>query len=317
MSYSSHLSQLVNSLSEEARAGLAHNIPGSNASTEWILENMAAPTTTLTTAEVGNLLGVSQDPRTGIYSPDWRKVRSTITQYRALEDDASPADVLVFQQLVHRFDDGRGRNLLHLASGYEPPPPTNYEDSFGFASLFSSSSRNPSQSSMLRMAMMGMQPRQQVSPVSKEFLVDITRALLRAWPEAAQEKDQEVNYILEFFMHMHILKHFADKLINSLLSLLHKFHATGYATSSPRCERRTSDSNNFGGAPSISRCRDVRRAPELSSSSSCPVQSLNVGQESNNGDHSGTFVCLSRGRRNKGHGNQLSLALRCQVRARR
>ena len=191
MSYSSHLLQLVNSLSKEARAGLAHNIPGSNASTEWILENMAAPTTTLTTAEVGNLLGVSQDPRTGSYAPDWRKVRSTITQYRALEDDASPADVLVFQQLVHRFDNGRGRNLLHLASGYEPPPPTNYKD-FGnpFASLFSSS-RKPSQSSMLRMAVMGMQPRQQVSPVSKEFLVDITRALLRAWPEAAEEKDQE------------------------------------------------------------------------------------------------------------------------------
>ena len=246
MSYSSHLSQLVNSLSEEARAGLAHNIPGSNASTEWILENMAAPTTTLTTAEVGNLLGVSQDPRTGIYSPDWRKVRSTITQYRALEDDASPADVLVFQQLVHRFDDGRGRNLLHLASGYEPPPPTNYErPSFGnsFASLFSSSSsRNPSQSSMLRMAMMGMQPRQQVSPVSKEFLVDITRALLRAWPEAAQEKDED-----------------------------------GLLTSPPRSVLRVffylhrANSNNSGGTPSFSRSRDVSRAPALSSSSSCLV----------------------------------------------
>ena len=185
-SYSAQLSQLMTSLSEEARAGLAQHVPGSNASTEWLIENMESKTTTLTTAEVGSLLGVRLDSRTGIYAPDWRKVRSTITQYRALEDGASQADVLVFQQLVHRFDDGRGRNLLHLASGYEPPPPTNYEDSFGFASLFSSSSRNPSQSSMLRMAMMGMQPRQQVSPVSKEFLVDITRALLRAWPEAAQ-----------------------------------------------------------------------------------------------------------------------------------
>ena len=194
-SYSAQLSQLMTSLSEEARAGLAQHVPGSNASTEWLIENMESKTTTLTTAEVGSLLGVRLDSRTGIYAPDWRKVRSTITQYRALEDGASQADVLVFQQLAHRFDDGRGRNLLHLASGYEPPPPTNYErPSFGnsFASLFSSSSsRNPSQSSMLRMAMMGMQPRQQVSPVSKEFLVDITRALLRAWPEAAQEKDED------------------------------------------------------------------------------------------------------------------------------
>jgi ankyrin repeat protein len=47
---------------------------------------------------------------------------------------------------------------------------------------------------MLRMAMMGMQPRlqqRQVSPVSTEFLVDITRALLRACPEAAQEQDND------------------------------------------------------------------------------------------------------------------------------
>ena len=244
-SYSAQLSQLMTSLSEEARAGLAQHVPGSNASTEWLIENMESKTTTLTTAEVGSLLGVRLDSRTGIYAPDWRKVRSTITQYRALEDGASQADVLVFQQLAHRFDDGRGRNLLHLASGYEPPPPTNYErPSFGnsFASLFSSSSsRNPSQSSMLRMAMMGMQPRQQVSPVSKEFLVDITRALLRAWPEAAQEKDE-------------------DGLLSPPRSVLRVFFYLHRA-----------NSNNSGGTPSFSRSRDVSRAPALSSSSSCLV----------------------------------------------
>ena len=129
MDYSSQLSHLVNSIPKEARAGLAQQIPGSNAKTEWILAHMASSSTTLTTAEVGSLLGVSQDSRTGIYVPDWRKVRSTITQYRALEADASLADVLIFQQLVYRFDDGRGRNLLHLASGYEPPPTTRYENS--------------------------------------------------------------------------------------------------------------------------------------------------------------------------------------------